>query len=136
MNRFLQLGFLPRSYDAGLLVLRLWFGLMLFFNHGLLKLTHFSQMSRHMPDPLHIGSEATLILALLAEVVCALLVVIGLATRLAALYIAIELGIAFMLVHHLKLSGPGSGELAYLYIGAFLVLLIAGPGRHSVDRSV
>lgn len=134
MNSFLRLGFLPRSYDAGLLVLRLWYGLMLFFNHGLSKLTHFSAMSTRMPDPLHIGHEPSLILAVIGEVLCSWLVVIGLATRWAALYIVIELGIAFFLVHHLKLSGPGSGELAYTYIGAFLVLLIAGGGRYSVDR--
>lgn len=136
MNTFLQLSFLPRSYDAGLLVLRLWYGLMLLFNHGLTKLTHFSQMSGRFGDPLHIGAPASLALAIIGEVVCSILIVLGLATRLAALYIIIELGIAFALVHHLKVAGPGNGELAYTYIGAFLILLIAGPGRFSIDRSV
>ncbi|MBV9611801.1 MAG: DoxX family protein [Acidobacteriaceae bacterium] len=136
MNNFLQLGFLPRSYDAGLLILRLCFGLLLFFNHGLSKLTHYSQMSTHMPDPLHVGTQLSLILTLISEVLCALLVVIGLATRLAALYIVIELAIAFTLVHHMKLSGPGSGELALVYLVPFFVLVLAGAGRYSVDRNV
>ncbi len=136
MNKFLQLGFLPRDYDAGLLVLRLWFGLCLFFNHGLPKITHFSQMSGHFPDPLHIGSHASLAFGILSDAICSLLIVLGLAARLAALGVVIILGVAFLLVHHMKFSGPGNGELPFLFIGAALVILIAGPGRYSVDRSV
>ena len=136
MSNFLQLGFLPRSYDCGLLVLRLCFGLLLLFNHGVPKLLRFSQMAAHFPDPLHVGSKISLVLVLIAELVCAVLVVIGLATRLAALYIVIELAIAFTLVHHMKLSGQGSGELAIVYGTAFLVLVLTGAGRYSLDRSV
>ena len=135
MNGFLQLGFLPRSYDAGLLVLRLWYGLSLFLNHGLAKITHASQMANHFPDPLHIGSHASLAFGLLCDAVCSILIIVGFATRLAALGVMIILGVAFFLVHHAKFSGPGNGELPYLYIGAALVLLIAGPGRYSADRS-
>lgn len=135
MNGFLQLGFLPRSYDAGLLVLRLWFGLSLFLNHGLSKLEHAPQMVNHFPNPLHIGSPASFAFGLLSDVVCSILIVIGFASRLAALGVLIILGVAFFLVHHVKFSGPGNGELPYLYAGAALVLLIAGPGRYSADRS-
>ncbi|MBV9403889.1 MAG: DoxX family membrane protein, partial [Acidobacteriaceae bacterium] len=75
---------MPRSYDCGLLVLRLCFGLLLLFNHGVPKLLRFSQMAAHFPDPLHVGSKISLVLVLIAELVCAVLVVIGLATRLVA----------------------------------------------------
>ena len=136
MSRFLQLSFLPRSYDFALLVLRVWLGLDLFFRHGLEKLTHFSQMAAHFPDPIHIGSKPSLVYALIADAICSLLVVLGLATRLAALIIVINLVVVFTLVHHFALSGPRSGELPFILLGGFLAILIAGPGRYSVDRNL
>ena len=136
MNSFLQLAFLPRSYDVALLVLRVWLGLDLFFRHGLEKITHFSQMSAHFPDPVHIGPRLSLAFALLSDGICSLLIVLGLATRLAALIVVINLGVAFTLVHHFATSGPRSGELPLIFLGGFLALLIAGPGRYSVDRNV
>ncbi|MBV9183483.1 MAG: DoxX family protein [Acidobacteria bacterium] len=120
-------------YDCGLLILRLWYGLLLLFGHGLGKMTNFSRMSAHFPDPLHIGSSASLLLALLAEVVGSLLLIFGLLTRVACALIIIELAVAFALVHHFKLFGQGGGELALLYIGAAVVLAFTGPGRYSVD---
>lgn len=131
--KFLQLGFFPRSADCALLLLRLWFGLVLFFNHGLPKVTHFSEMAGHFPDPLDIGPKASLILAAFAEAVCSVLVAIGFGTRLAALIIAAELGIAFFRVHHHVMAGAHSGELAFLYVGAALAIVFAGPGRYSAD---
>jgi putative oxidoreductase len=134
MNRFLQLAFLPSSYDFALLVLRVWLGLDLFFRHGVEKITHFSQMSAHFPDPVHIGPRLSLVYALLSDGICSLLVVLGLATRFAALIIVINLSVAFTLVHHFATSGPRSGELPLVFLGGFLAVLIAGPGRYSVDR--
>jgi putative oxidoreductase len=134
MNRFLQLAFLPSSYDFALLVLRVWLGLDLFFKHGVEKITRFSQMSAHFPDPVHIGPRVSLAYALLSDGICSLLVVLGLATRLAALIIVINLTVAFTLVHHFATSGPRSGELPLVFLGGFLAVLIAGPGRYSVDR--
>src|SRR4051794_23580498 len=58
--RLLQLDLLPRSVDAGLLVLRLWLGLSLLLLHGWSKLSGFSQMSAKFPDPLGIGSPTSL----------------------------------------------------------------------------
>src|SRR4051794_12234534 len=114
--RLLRLDFLPRSADAGLLVLRLWLGLSLLLLHGLSKLTGFSQMAGKFPDPLGIGSPASLSLAVFAEVVCSCLVALGLFTRFAAAVLAINMATAFLLVHKLALSGPGSGELAFVYL--------------------
>ena len=134
MSNLVRFGFFPRSYDFALLVLRIWFGAGLLLNHGLQKLTHYSRMSAHFPDPLHIGSQFSLILVLLAEVVGSILLIIGFATRWAALVILIELAVALTLVHKFAFSGPMSGELAYAYFGGVLVIFLAGAGRFSVDR--
>ena len=53
------------TIDMGLLVLRVWAGLLLFFQHGLGKVTHFSQMSAHFPNPIHIGPLPSLLYAIL-----------------------------------------------------------------------
>jgi len=41
--------------------------------------------------------------------------------------------VAFALVHHFRFSGPGGGELPWVYMGGFLAVFFAGPGRFSVD---
>ncbi len=130
----LQLNFLPHSADAGLLVLRLWLGLSLLLLHGKAKLLGFAEMSHNFPDPLGVGSTASLALAMFAELVCSGLVVLGLVTRFAALSAAFTMGVAFFLVHKASLEmGPHSGELAFIYLAGFVTLIIAGPGCLSAD---
>ena len=85
MNSFVRLGFIPPGYDLGLLVLRVCFGFSLFWCHGLSKITGYSRMAEHFADPLHIGMRTTLMLAIFAESVCALLVVLGLGNALGRL---------------------------------------------------
>lgn len=124
------------AIDAGLFVLRVWAGLLLFAQHGLPKLMHFSQMSAHFPNPIHIGPLPSLLFATLSDAICSLLVALGILTRYTALIVVINLATAFTLVHHLKLSGPGNGELPLLFCGVFLTLVIAGGGRYSVDSGL
>ena len=132
--QYLQLNFLPHSVDAGLLILRLWFGLSLFLLHGKGKLMGFSTMSQKFPPLFGLSSSASLSMAIFTEVVAALLLVVGLFTRLAALNAVITFAVAFFIVHKASLaSGPGSGEPAFVYLAVFVTLLVAGPGRFSLD---
>src|SRR4051794_10375725 len=119
--------------DFALLVLRVWFGLLLFVKHCLDKAMNFSGLSAHFVGPFHIGPKASLILVLLAEVVCSLLVALGLWTRVAAAIVVINLTVAFAFAHHFQLFGQRNGELAFAFVGAFLTLCVSGPGRWSVD---
>ena len=135
MKKLLQLGFLPASSDLGLLVLRLWIGLSMLLLHGWGKAVNFSAMADKLPDPLGVGHRPSFALVVFAEVVCAALLAVGLFTRLAALILAIELGVAFALVHKFALSGPGSGELAFLYFAGAVTVLLAGGGRFSFDAT-
>lgn len=133
--KFLRFDFLPTSTDLGLLVLRLWMGLSLLILHGWAKLTGFSDMAGKFPDPLGVGATGSLALAVFGEVVCALLLALGLFSRLAALGLIITMAVAFFMVHKASLQpGPGSGELAYAYLAGFTTLFITGPGRFSLDR--
>jgi putative oxidoreductase len=134
MQKFLHLEFIPRSADVALLVLRLWIGLSMAWLHGWGKLQNLLSGTSKFPDVFGIGSMPTLALAVLAEFFCALLLVVGLWTRLAALFLVVTMAVAFFIAHGAKLSGQGNGELAFVYLGGYLVLLLAGAGKFSVDK--
>jgi len=118
--------------DLGFLTLRVFFGGMLFFRHGWAKLINFSQVSTGFPDPLHVGAKVSLGLAVFAEVFCALCVCVGLATRIAC----IPLIVTFLVVTFLVLASTpvGQRELAMMYLAAFSVIALIGPGNFSLDH--
>jgi putative oxidoreductase len=122
--------------NLGLLVLRVWLGVAMLCNHGWDKLIHFSDKAGGFPDLIHIGSTGNLALALFAEVACSVLLVFGLVARFAALVLAINMTVAFVLVHKMALSGEHGGELAFLYLAGYVTLLIAGPGSYSADGTL
>jgi putative oxidoreductase len=135
MKKILQLGFIPANTDLALLVFRLWTGFALFAKHGIEKFTNFSQMQQHFPDPLHVGSTISLSVALLADGICSLLIIIGLATRLAAFIIVINLMVVFFTMHQFSFAKEHA-ELVYLFLGSVLCIFIAGPGRYSIDQKL
>jgi len=132
-GRLLTLKFLPVYPDLALLVMRLWFGGLLVLLHGLMKISMWAPMSQRFADPFGIGSPASLALSILAEAVCASLIALGLFTRFAAVVCIINMTTAFLTGHGGRLTGPHNGELPFLFLGGFVVLLLAGPGRFSVD---
>ena len=136
---FLLLKFVPHSTDVGLLTLRLLVGLSLFLKHGWEKPTTFAMMAAHFPDPIHIGAVPSLVFALVSDAICSVLVMLGLATRWAALIVVINVGVAWSLVHHfIFFARPQGdhGELCFLYISVFLALFLAGAGRYSLDQVI
>jgi putative oxidoreductase len=133
MLKFLRLDFLPANVDLGLLILRVWLGASMFWLHGMMKLQGFSQMSGQFINFFGIGQKASLCLAIFAEFLCSVLLVLGLFSRLAAFFLAFTMGTAFLLVHKMAFSGPMSGEIAFIYLAGFVTLLISGPGRYSLD---
>ncbi len=116
-----------------LLVSRMWFGLTMLFNHGFDKLVHFNDKVGTFPDPLGVGPEAGLILVIFAEVGASLLLTAGFMTRIAASILVIDMFVAFLMVHKTTMTGPQGGELAFLYLAGYVVLLIAGGGLFSLD---
>lgn len=119
------------NYHIGLLLLRLGFsGMML--SHGIPKLMQLLQGNMEFGDPIGIGEPLSLILAVVAEVLCPLLIIFGIKTRLAAIPTIITMAVAAFIIHA---SDPiGKKELAILYLCAFMAIAILGPGRYSLDR--
>jgi putative oxidoreductase len=119
------------TYHIGLLFLRVFFsGLMLV--HGLPKLMNLVQGNLKFADPIGIGAVPSLLLAVIGEVVCPLLIIIGFKTRLAAIPAAITMAVAAFIIH----GGDAfsSKEKALLYLIAFITIACTGPGKYAVDR--
>jgi len=135
LQRLIRLDWLPSSYDFGLLALRLLAPIPLFLKHGTEKLFRFHAMAAHFPNPIHIGAVTSLVIAMIADGICMPLLVLGLATRWAALWSFFNLLVAWVFVHHFVFFGPGSdhGELIVVYMGAMVTLFLAGPGKYSID---
>ncbi len=124
--------------DLGLLLLRVLFGLSLLLKHGLEKITGFSQMAPVFPDPLHLGAHVSFTIAAMSDVLAAVLLIAGLATRPAALLIACNIGVAWIFVHHAEFFGSNAdhGELCVLYLCGCVSLAFTGAGRFSADALV
>lgn len=119
--------------SAGLLVLRVFFGFGMLFLHGWGKLSKFSETASTFPDPLGVGHSVSLGMTVFAEVVAAGLLGLGLFGRAAAAILAFEMATAFVMVHKMAFTGQMPGEMAFMYFGAYFTLLLAGPGRFSLD---
>lgn len=118
------------ALDLGLLFLRVTTGLMM-ASHGYGKAMDFLAGRTGFPDPLGIGSTLSLGLAAGAELVCALLVVLGVKTRFTAIPVVITMLVAAF-VHHAN-DPWGQKEHALLFAVVFLTLVFTGAGRFSVD---
>ena len=136
IGSILRLEFLPTSVDLALLVLRLWLGLSMLLLHGWGKAMAYKDMPKGFYDPFGVGNEVSWGLAVFAEVVCSVLLVLGLFTRIAALGCAATMATAFWYAHGGNLTGPNNGEMPFLFLGVFVALFIAGAGKYSLDAKL
>lgn len=121
------------ALNFSLLILRVATGALMFL-HGWGKLNKFSEMKGGFPDPLHIGSLASLSLTIFAEAFCSVLLILGLLTRLATIPLIICMGVAIFIIHgHDPVEKK---ELAILYVAAFIAILFTGPGKFSLDKVI
>lgn len=122
-----------RPLDLILLLLRLGFGTMMILQHGLPKLEKlFWGDPARFADPFGFGAVVTLSLAVIIEVICSLLLILGLLTRLSAIpLILLMIVVVFVVKQGMPLEDK---ELGLLYLFAFVAILIGGAGYYSLDR--
>ncbi len=125
--------FLPTSADVGLLVLRVWIGASLLMLHGMGKWERLMGDEIRFASVFGLSPTMSLALAVLGEAIAPMLLIIGFASRWAALLSAITMFMALNVGHAFALSGDSSGELPFIFLAGFLTLVITGPGRFSID---
>ena len=121
--------FKGKGVSVLILALRIFFG-VLFFLHGLDKVTNFNDLSLDYPSVMGLGSYTTLMLSIFTEFCCSLFLIAGLITRIITIPMIIAMGVAFFDIHDAMMP---DGELALIYLITFFILFIVGPGRYSFD---
>ena len=117
--------------DLALLIARVGIALLM-LTHGLPKLQMlFSGAPIQFPPMFGMSAEFSLAMAVFAEVFCSLLLLAGLGTRLAVVPLIITMAVAVFVIH---VSDPfAKQEPALQYLLVYVVLLLAGSGKYSMD---
>lgn len=117
--------------DLVLLIIRLGAGGMM-LTHGIPKIGRLlGEGPVKFADPFGLGPEISLVMAIIAEVVCAILVMIGFKTRLATIPLILTMLTAAFYAHW---NDPfGKKELPLLYVCVFLAILAFGAGKYALD---
>lgn len=133
MKRIFSTNINSNAVNFWLFILRVAIGVFM-LTHGIPKLQ--TLMSGHIKfaDPFGIGATPSLILTVFAEFVCSILLILGLATRLATIPLMITMLVAIFSIHA---ADPfGRKELPSTYLLIFFGLFILGAGRFSVDQLI
>ena len=122
---------LNRFADPIYCITRLIMGL-LFACHGSQKLLGFPPGGHGAP------TDALGLLGAWIELVCGLLIAVGLLTRLAAFIASGEMAVAYFMVHASQHLFPivNRGESAVFYCWFFFFAIFYGPGRWSIDALI
>ncbi len=133
MKKLLSIGYSPSAFNTAMLVLRLCGGILI-AAHGYDKLVHFASYSEHFINFMGLSGKISLSLTIFAEVFCALLIILGLFTRVASVPIIIVMLVALFSAHNADFFGKG--ELATLFFLIFITLFLLGPGKVSIDGAM
>jgi putative oxidoreductase len=133
MKKLLSTKYSAGAFSAAMLLLRLGVGILM-MAHGYDKLVHFGDLQHKFMNFMGMGSTMSLALLVFAEFFCSLFLIIGLFTRLAAIPLIIATCVMVFKAHNGEVFGDG--ETAAIYLAGYLVLLLVGPGRVSVDSMI
>lgn len=112
------------------LILRISFGGMM-MTHGWGKFSRLMSGDLSFADPVGIGEAPTLVLAVLAEFISPIFLILGFKTRLATILPALTMVVAAFIVHS---DDPwGRQEFPLLYFFGFVTIYLLGSGRYSLD---
>lgn len=127
--------------------IRVFAGVM-FMQFGIRQIANYDFFVKYYPDMLGLGTEATLDLMIAIEVVCSAFLIFGFLTRLSAILPTLAMivaewyiidndlltGVVNMPMGEVQLmSSLQLGFVPLLFVGMFVFVLLAGPGKVSVD---
>tara|TARA_B100000579_G_scaffold204024_1_gene166795 strand:+ start:258 stop:629 length:372 start_codon:yes stop_codon:yes gene_type:complete len=118
--------------NIALLILRVVFAGSMLYGHGLGKLNRLLEGNLSFSNPLGIGEIPTLILAVFSEFLAPIFIIIGYKTKFFSFFPAATMFVAAFIVHW---GEPfGKVEKALLFLTVFVILMMTGPGKYSIDR--
>jgi putative oxidoreductase len=118
--------------NVALLIFRILLSIELFRVHGLKKFRLENGQKEHVPNPLHLPERLNGLVATFSDTVVPVLVIPGIATRLAILPTIGVTAIGYFVVHR---NDPVEiRDVPFMYTLCFLFLLAVGPGTYSLDN--
>jgi putative oxidoreductase len=133
LKKFLRPINLPNAVDWGVLILRVGISLCM-LTHGLPKLTKLLNGDFAFADPIGVGEGTSLVMAVSAEVLCSLLLILGLASRLVLIPLIFTMIVAMFVIHA---ADPFDvKEHSLLFLIPYITLYLTGPGRFSLDKKL
>jgi putative oxidoreductase len=130
--------------DLGLLIIRLIIGALMAF-YGYEKLIHFNEMAASdfwMKNVSFFGfsSKIALGLTVFAELVCSILLILGLFTRISLFFLAFCMAWIFLVVFPMSILDKGDNGYqfndAFVYFAIYLGLFFTGAGNYSLDAKL
>lgn len=120
--------------NLGLLFLRLSISGLMFFSHAIPKIQNYGKISQGFPDPLGIGNEFSLILAIIGEGLLSIMLALGFMTRFASFGLIITMLVIIFGVHY----GDAWNKIEFplLFLIPYIALAITGAGEFSVDKTL
>lgn len=121
------------AFNAATFILRLGTGILM-ANIGYQKLVKFAIIKADFINFLGLGKSISLALVVFAEFFCSIFLILGLLTRLATIPLIITMGVALFRAHHGHIFTDG--QTAALFLMSYIILLLTGPGKASVDGMI
>lgn len=141
MKKLFSTAYSQTGLSAALFILRVLIGVLMAI-YGYEKLTHFAEMSGSdfwvkQVNFLGMGGKVSLGLTIFAEFFCSILLILGLASRLSTIPLIICMAFIFITMNKMEIIQKGDNGThmndVFFYLMIYVVLLITGPGKWSVD---
>lgn len=117
--------------NLSLIILRISLGAMM-LSHGFPKFQKLLSGDMRFADPIGLGMEISLVLAVIAEFLGSLMLIFGIGTRIGAFLGGFTMLVAALIQHA---DDPfGTKEKALLYLAGYVVIFISGGGKYSLDK--
>lgn len=119
-----------KKIDLSLLFLRIAAGGFM-LTHGYGKMVKLFNGTFEFADPIGLGVEFSLVLTVFSEILCASFILLGILPRLAAIPLIITMLVVVFVVH--ADHGFGKQELGLFYLISYLIILLLGAGKFSLQ---
>ncbi len=130
MKKIFSTNHTTKNVDIALLITRIAIALLM-LTHGIPKMAGLAETPVKFMDVFGMGAGISLSLAVFAEVICSVLVLVGLGTRLAVIPLIVTMLIAALHVHA---GDPfAKQEMALHFLLVYVLLFMLGSGKYSFD---